>query len=600
MGSTRHSTANTAAPGFEIRIPGWFRKDYVRLAAFALIAASLVWKGSLFARGYFFGDDFNFVARASEQGFGFDYLTSSYGPKLLPVGFAVAWVVTRLGVYDWTLAWAALLALQAATSFAVYRMLRTIFGARAGIVLPLAFYLFTPLTLPGLLWWAAGLESVPLQLAIALALTSHVLWVRTGRLPHAVAACCWLVLGFASYFLKAAVAIPLLALLVTLAYEGGRPALRHAVPLWTAYAAVFIPCAVLYAARADTSDQPVVVPPLDDSLLFLGRLLGRTYPSVAVGGPGGWLGGLADPTALVQVVAVALLLGFALFTIVRRPGAWRAWAILVAYLVLVDYLPVLLGRGTFELQALEPRYLADAALATALCAAFATLTDTGERAAIGRLAPVVGLLTGAFLVASFLSGETYAGGFEAQRVKAETYMNTARATLAALPPTTDLYPQRLPTDVLVYAGVGEANLSTHILSPLAPPALRERMRHPRPSATPKMLDPQGRLTGFHVCCGYIVPDQGTRCFPASGGAITIAFGSSGDPEVGGFHYLDGVAGTATVQVGDVAFDVPIGAGDGSAYFPLEEKGSALVVKPNPPLTQLCVNAAVLGAAGPSS
>jgi hypothetical protein len=602
VGSSRHSTTSEAiiAPGFELTLPGWLARDNVRLAALALIAAALVWKGTLFAQGYFFGDDFNYVARASEQGFGFDFLTSAYGPKLLPVGFALAWLVTRISVYNWPLAWAVLLALQAGASLAVYRLLRALFGARTAILIPLAFYLFTPLTLGGLLWWAAGLEAVPLQLAIALALTSHVLYVRTGRRSHAVAACGWFAFGLASFFLKAAVAIPLLVLLVPPAYEGGRAAVRRAAPLWAGYAAILVPCAIFYLVRADTSEQPVQIPHLDDSLLFLGRLVGRTYPSVAVGGPGRWYGGLADPPAAVQALGLVILAGFVLFTIVRRRKAWRAWAILAAYLVLADYLPVLLGRGTFEMQALEPRYLADAALATALCGALAVLPAGDERPLTWRFAPFVGLLTGAFLVASFLSGEAYADGFHAQRASAEAYMETARATFAALPPTTDLYPQRLPTVVLVYAGIGEGNLSTHILSPLAPPALRERMRHPGPSADPKMLDEHGRLTGMSICCGYLVPDndKGERCFPSAGGVITIPFTPSGDSEIGGFHYTNGVAGSATVRAGDFTAEVPIRAGDGSAFFPMKATGVGLTVTFRQ--TRLCVNAAVLGAARPAS
>jgi hypothetical protein len=52
---------------------------------------------------------------------------------------------------------------------AALRLLRALFGERPAILIPLAVFLFCPLTMPALGEWSSGLESVPLQLATFMA-----------------------------------------------------------------------------------------------------------------------------------------------------------------------------------------------------------------------------------------------------------------------------------------------------------------------------------------------------------------------------------------------------------------------------------------------
>ncbi|WP_157530377.1 hypothetical protein [Microtetraspora niveoalba] len=607
------------ARSFEIELPRWLSVPFLRRwalpsAALVLVAAQLLWKWSLFTRGYFWGDDFAFVARAAERGFGWDYLTAPWGPKLLPAGFALAWVVTHLDAYGWELASGALLALQAAASLAVYRLLRVLFGARPLILVPLALYLFTPLTLPGLLWWAAGLELVPLQLAICLALTSQVHYVRTRRIRHVVAVAGWFLLGLASFFLKAAVGIPLLLFLLTAAYFTAGPwwrgwwaALRGNLPIWGALAAVLAPAAVVYLSRADTGDQPVRLPPAGDTALFAGRLLGETFPTAAVGGPGTWFGGLVAPSWPVIALAWAVLALYAAATLALRARAARAWAILLAYLVLADLVPVLLGRGVFEAQALEPRYVADAAVVLALCAGLTTLPLPEEPRPYRALPPrglavpaVSAVLVCVFLVASYASGDAYAAQFAAQRARARGYVEAAGATLAKTPATADVYPQPLPADVLIY-GFGEGNLSSHVLSPLAPEPLRDRMRHPRPAASPLVLAEDGRgLVPPRILGGYAVPERGARCFPRSAGTVTLPVRSNGDYAVGGFTYEADRPTSATVRLGEARAELSLGAGPAGAYFPVKGVGEAMTLTLADRSVKLCVTGVVLGTPVPGT
>ncbi|WP_433353495.1 hypothetical protein ACQP25_08930 [Microtetraspora malaysiensis] len=614
-------TAGAGAPprSFEIDVPRWVSVAFLRRwalpsAALVLVAAQLLWKWSLFGRGYFWGDDFAFVARAAERGLGWDYLTAPWGPKLLPAGFALAWVVTRVDAYGWELASGALLVLQAAASFAMYRLLRVLFGARALILVPLGLYLFTPLTLPGLLWWASGLEQVPLQLAICMALAAQAHYVRTRRIRHVVAVAGWYLFGLASYFLKAAVGIPLLLFLLTSAYFTAGPwlrgcwtALRRNLPVWGALAAVLAPAAVLYVVRADTGHQPVRLPGAGETALFAARLLGETFPTTALGGPDTWFGGIVAPSWWGVALAWAVLGLYAAATLVLRARAVRAWAILLAYLVVVDLVPVLLGRGTFEAQALEPRYVADAAVALALCAGL-TILPVGEEARPYRALPPRGLavpavsvvLVGAFLVASYVSADAYTAQFAAQRARARGYVEAVRATLAAAPATADIYPQWLPADVLIY-GFGESNLSSHLLSPLAPEPFRERMRHPRPAAEPVVLAEDGRsLVPPRIVGGYAAPERGGRCFPQEGGTVTLPARSDGVSAVAGFTYVAERATAATARLGAARAELSLRTGQARVYFPTTGTGAAMTLTLADPSVDLCVTGVVLGTPVPNT
>jgi hypothetical protein len=605
------ATSKQAASGgevvVELALPSWMGAGFLRrhgvgLVAIALVAIQLVWKGVLLGRSFFWGDDYAYIVRAMEHPFGWDYLTSLYGPKLLPVGFAVVWAVSRADVYNWVLAASALLVLQVAASFAVYRLLRVLFGSRPAILVPLGLYLFTPLTVPALLWWAAGLEAVPLQLALALALTSHVLYLRSGRMRHVVAAACWFLVALGSFFLKAAGAFPLLAFVVTAGYFGGvRTALIRHLRAWLIYAAILAACAVFFALGLDTSDQPIRLPSIADTAAFAGTLLSKVFPTLALGGPIDWYGGWAVPPDLLLVSSWVVFAGLFVVTLRCRRSAGWAWAGLIVYLVVVDFVPVVLGRGQYASQALEPRYLADAALALALCLALATLPVRGEREPYrrvlpaGRAAAAGGVFAGACLLLSFVSVERFTSGFDARVDRDRSYLATAQWTLANLPPGTQLYPQALPDDVLFY-GFGEANLSSHVLGPLAPPAVRAMMRDPKPSADPKVLDRKGNLTALRPYAGLVRPIGGD-CFPRMGSTVTIPIETKGDYALAGFSYLRAGGGPATVLVGTTRVQVTLPPGDHSMYFMTRAKDTEMRITTT---QDLCVTSAVVGVAVPAT
>ena len=60
-------------------------------------------------------------------------------------------------------------------------------------------YLAYVFTLPAGLWWAAGINQLPLQIALVFGLHAHLAYLRTGRLRHLVAALAWTTAGLLFY-----------------------------------------------------------------------------------------------------------------------------------------------------------------------------------------------------------------------------------------------------------------------------------------------------------------------------------------------------------------------------------------------------------------
>ena len=162
----------------------WLRRNQVVLGGIVLIAAQLAWKAQILSHLYFTQDDFYNLDLASQSPLSWHYLTYVGIGHLMIGPRAIIWAVARISLYDWGLAASVVIVLQACSSLAALRLLRTLFGPRPVILIPLLVYLISPLAVPDLGWWSAALESVTLQLAIFMALNAHVLYLRTGRRRH--------------------------------------------------------------------------------------------------------------------------------------------------------------------------------------------------------------------------------------------------------------------------------------------------------------------------------------------------------------------------------------------------------------------------------
>lgn len=524
------------AEPLQITLPA-IRTGPVMGVGLLLILVSLVFRASVLSRAYFVEDDFLFVAGAADSGLTWDYLARVHKGHLMPGALALVWVLTQVAPYSWAMVSFLIIAGQAAASVVFLVLLRRLFGDRAGVLAALTVYVFAPLTVPAMSWWSAAINAVPLQLAMVAALAAHIRYVREGK--GRWRALIWTAVGMA--FSTKGVFIPFVVLGVTSAYLGKGLWARAVLtelrrPVWWAHGLLLAGYGVLYWLRRDTAGSDALSGPKAEVVPgLLRRLLGETFPTGAVGGPLRWggltsTGGLADPAPATVIASWAVIALLVVITCVYRRRAWRAWAILAAYVVVADAVPTVIARATaWDLVGAETRYVADAAVLFALCLALAWLPVEGEQDAVRRPVPgtlslAAGGLTVVFLVVSVLSINAFRDTLSGDKVRA--YLENARASLATAAPDADIYTRPVPPEI-VLPWNGSRRLTSYVLAPLADPETRKLMRDPRPSAEPYVFDATGKLVLVGRVTPYFDGVKGKKCYPANQTFPVESFGGPG-------------------------------------------------------------------------
>jgi hypothetical protein len=466
----------------------WLSSKRVTLSALVLIAAQVGLYSYVLTRGYFQEDDFAIGGLAAHS-FTTHLLFQNYAGHLMPGVFALAWVLTHTGGgYDWGLWAGALVAFQALAGLALLRALRTLAGNRMLILIPLGVFLFTPMALTDLSWWSVGIQSVPLQLGLALAVDQHVRYVRTGRIRNAVFATLWILFGLA--FFEKSVAIPVLLFALTSAYlvPGSWPTamlatLRKHWLAWVLYAATIIAEFIIYLVSLHASPVKVHVPQAGSTATFSWDLLRNTFLPAAVGGPWRWtvapgaprawsLYSLAAPPLALVSLAVLAAVVVVVASLWYRRLAWKAWVILLGWLLIVDALPIALGRlATFgSLESTQIMYVADSAPVLAICLTIGFLPLQGEEHPY-RTAPLRGPLRYALLlvtavafgIGSVWSASTYRSSL--QPLNTRSYLATASAALGSAPPDAVIYPTQIPTQ-MAWTLFGQLTDVSNVLAPM--------------------------------------------------------------------------------------------------------------------------------------
>jgi hypothetical protein len=594
------------APGASISAPEpveWLRRNAVVVTAVVLIGLQLWWKAGLLAHSYFRLDDFNIIERASRYGLSWKYLMWVNAGHLTPLGLAIAWFVVRLSPYDWALASAVTLVLLAATCLALLRLLRTLFGDRPGILVPLLVYLASPLSFAGLSWWVVTLELLPLQLALFCAVTAHVKYLRTGRLVHVLAAVGWLLVAMASS-LKGAL-VPLLLFALTSAFftsgrwsRGVVIALREHWRVWAGYLTLMLGYAALYLSQLRSSTVQPGRPGTFSSVFAMAfDLLRDTLVPGAFGGPWRWFGGQGDalvnpPPVLLQaswVLAAAVII----VSLWNRLHAWRAWLILALWLVVADIIPVALGqRASFLPGALsghETRYVWDTVAVLAICVGLAFLPMAGDETARPRtprrlttqhVRSVIACLVTALLIGSVWSFQHFEAATTSE--SGRSYIATARLALAEAPAGTVIVDDPVPQAVFGGLFVGPLSEASAVLAPLD-----------RVEAAPASFTTQPRGTINHLLefdgWGRLVPSEvagvankrlatGLSCWPAVHNTITIPLQWAAiNPTTLRIGYLSGGTGEVSVNyAGQSQLYKPL-KGINAFYMSVHGNGSVIIV-----------------------
>ena len=186
-----------AESGLPVPVRPTLRSSRVLQAAVGMVLVQLAFRAwATFSSWYTF-DDFLFISRMSNDGL--HRSIEPYAGHVMPGGMLLSWLADDVAPYDFRLTAAMLLLMQLLADVGLVVLLVRLFGARAGILPPLAVYLFCVISVPVAIWWAAGVNQLPLQVALFWGLASHVQHLRTRRLGPLLQAVGWLLVGLAFY-----------------------------------------------------------------------------------------------------------------------------------------------------------------------------------------------------------------------------------------------------------------------------------------------------------------------------------------------------------------------------------------------------------------
>ncbi|WP_051684387.1 hypothetical protein [Blastococcus sp. URHD0036] len=578
---------------------------WVRAAAVLLVVAQLVVRWRLVAGRDFYGDDFVLLHMARDNGLlSWDYLAYDYSGHFMPGGLLLAGLVERFAPLQWGGAALTLVGMQALASFALLRLLRVLVGDRPLLLVPLALGLFTPVTLGSLGWWAAALNSLPLQIGLACYLTEAVLAARTGRRRHAVAGTAVLALTFC-FYIKAVLVPPVgaaLAVLVLLRDGERRPislAWRRACPLWCGTVLVTAVWAAVYSA---TRSAPPATGSSTENYVQTVWTGMRVLASGVVAGPHAWVGTNGAPKADLHPWAVALggallLLAF-LWTTVTRRGALAVWALVVLETV-AGLLLAAAGRGSIDAGGVLPlacRYFpAEAVLLPVAAALLWTLPPRrprrhpgAEHRPRGWAVPAAVAVAALVAVVATQSTVRYARVWAAD--PSEDYLGAARESLAAAGPAPVL-DQPVP-GTIIWSLLYPANLVSYVLA-----SYEDRPPIADWTDDLQLLDDDGHLLPAAVQpVAAVVPGPIAGCGWGAGtaGVVDVALDAPLSEQVWvvRLDYIAAADGTVDVALpGGDPVRAPVSAGLHSVFLRLTGSGPALQVSADP---GLCVAGGVAG------
>jgi hypothetical protein len=330
---------------------GFYSRHRVVLAGAALIIVQLAFRGWALAGSWFQGDDFPFMSRIMNWPLK-EALVEPYAGHLMPAGFLLSWLNHQISPLNWALPAGELLVMQAVASAGCLAFLVSAFGPRAGVLPPLAVYLFSVISLPAFIWWAAGVNQMPLQMAFFWGLFTHLAYLRTRRVRYAVATMLITLFSLAFYE-KTLLLFPVFAIF-TLAYFAKGDIVERLRMIWARYrfaVVTYVLVAVAYTLvyvlwGLNFSVAEANKHPLGPIAL---RVAVWGFGTGILGGPLSWrqpndLFSLAEPSELVVIIACIVLSAIGLEMVRTRTRAKRAWLI-PGFLLVSDILLVVAGRS---------------------------------------------------------------------------------------------------------------------------------------------------------------------------------------------------------------------------------------------------------------
>lgn len=585
----------------------------VLLLGVGMIGAQLAFRAWAVFGSWFEFDDFAWMSMSLHQRLSWDFLFQSYAGHLMPAGFLLSWIFAHVATLEFWPVASTLLALQALASIGCLRLLRHLFGDRPGILPPLALYLFSVVSLPSFLWWAAGINALPFQVALFFGLHSHVSYLRTSRLRYAVAAMAWTAFGL--LFFEKTLYVFFAYGIVALGYFATGWGAARVAFLWRCYRpGIVLYTAVVIGYLAAYGQLALNFDPNRANDYPLGpvasKLVGVGFGPGIVGGPLRWLDRSSfshtpdppDLLVLLSWVAIAALV----WEISRsRSRSGRAW--LLVLVVLGANVLLLAAARAFVVGpaiALEYRYQGEISAFAALSLGLATMPLLGARETVQPREASHFLESRAYVIAttavvvglSLVSGLQYAvrwQGGDGPRL----YFAHVRAELAARDAPVDLANTAVP-DYVLWGLAFPENQPKRMLSMFA-----AKLRFPRSTDDLVVIDHRGHLRsalvtpvrtvapGPRAGCGYWVR-QRPRTIAFNGPVL----GAGWWTRVG---YMASGQGTLRITLGHSVFDQPIRRGLHNLFVQADGRYRSITLQVLTPGVGVCTDDIQLGTPTPN-
>ncbi len=583
--------------------------DPVVAAGLVMVLAAVAFRAWALYPSWFYLDDYNLLLTAKDTAVpSLSYLVEPYNSHLMPGGRLLAWVVASSGQLSWGVAATILLGLQTLAGAAGLWMLTVLFGRRWAILAPLALYLASAMTLPAMMWWTAGLNQVPLQVAFFLAVGAWVQYLRSRRHAWLAGTMLALVIGLC-FYVKTLLVFPVLAYLAVAYFTSG--SVRQRVrTLFHDYWPALVSATVLAVAYLGYYTTHTSEPFTGTSAGLVGRIadsmLGTAFATALVGGPWDWKvtappNAFADPPGWTVHLAWIVVAVTVLVAALTRRGTLRAWVLLAIHLagllaLLVTSRAPVYGR----IIGLEYRYLTDAACAVALCLGLAFLTLRGAPGSSRRREqPLLVIAWPQWLVpatvclvvaSSIFSSVRYVHHWHDENAS-DAYLHTLARSLKDQG-AVDLVDQALPDDVIP-AIFAPANSVRRLL-----PLVENGARFPLTSPRLAVVGPSGLLhralvepgvvseDGPRRRCGWPVRSAG-RDVPLTGRAFPWQWWL----QIG---YLSSADSPVTVSAGGSRIDTEVQSGLNTLYVMLDATFDEVRIDGLDEGVTLCVDSIIVG------
>ena len=594
---------------------GWRSLPATTRLGLGLVALATLLRAWALWGSWFYFDDLAFLSAGMNDPLDWHFVTRVYAGHLMPAGWVVIKLLASWAPYRWA-PWAAvLLALQVVASLGMLRLLRSMFGDTRAVLALLTGYLFLIFTVPAGVWFAAGINQLPLQIALVFGLHAHLEYLRTHSRRALALTLGWTVFGLLFYE-KAALLFGIYAL-VTLCWFASGTVGQRLASVWNGYrygvvahGCVAVPYFLVYAVYGLDFGSGQPAGSLIAAVAY--RLVGVALSTGIIGGPFEWraisansLAAPSDLICLISWVAVGSLIYYAART---RTMSRRAWS-LVLFTSAANVYLLSSARATLVGPdiGLEYRYQTEAAILVVLSVGLALLPLRGAlevnavRTGVDRSnerEPLIRLVMVAVAIGAVVSTLAYVHNWQdANGTKA--YYTNVRSGLASGEKTpVPLVDLTVPQNMLWAFGYPE-NTYSHIFANLAP-----LTRYPDYSVDRLYLfDDAGRLSPVVIVpqramapaqgCGYILQRHQPTTIPLNG------------PVVGGGWWIQmGYAAprdfTVAVHLGDRVRKMRLPAGMHQVYFEASGSYSSLTLDNDRRGATACVSQLVLGRPSPGA